>query len=480
VRDPWFRPYLWLPLIGLVALSGCCADTDRDLGHWERALVQEKVGGAEVTVRATLDGKHRAGHMGPEYRWIEATDRYTLRRVDEVKASGATVPVLPHRRVNFTRTLFDESGAQDALAAIESDACVRDGALVFRTVDPGARGKAPGWEILFLRDGFAVLASLGGRAKKCSAAARAAPAWKQWRRDTASGTDLCKRILAGGHLDDGIRCFFRGRAAGRSVVRIVKFKDKKNVDALYRVLEPDASWDGQKWDALQVTAALAATPESRRSAWVERTTTYCADPDHVCAPWRVEAMGRAASSLGEDSCGRLLALAQSQLETEGRGAAERALAIVKGVHACAPSKDTQAFMRGALGRASKKDLKLKSPGQSAYSIVDADCQDRALAPFLDRGTPGSLCQSLPRFAGSWLARHCDAESVAQALGIANEAASPMDPRTDMVLDGALRVLGACDAKAFEQAIDDEPDDSPTVAIADSRGKTKLRAIFVRK
>ena len=455
---------------------------DRDLGHWERELAQETVGGTQISITATLDGHHRAGHPGPEYRWIEATDRYTLQRRDQVMADNAPVEIIGQRPASFTRTLFDESSGRAALDAIQASSCVEGDAVVFRTHDPGAprRDASAPWEILFLRDGFAVHSALPGDATRCGDAARKAPGWEAWRRESAADRALCKRVLKRGHLEDGVRCLFRSATSGRAAVEVLNLRDKKTVDALYRVLEPDIHWDAQKWNALEIAAAVAATPQARRAGLVERTTSFCADPAHDCAPWRVEFIGRTAAGLGPESCHRLLTLATEQLDAAGQGPAKRALAIVKGIHACAPVEDTKAFMRAALRRASREDLVLKGPGDAAYSIVDSDCQDRSLAPVFERGTPGALCQSLPRFAGSWLARHCDPEAVAVALDIAKAAPSPLDPRTDMVLDGALRVLGACDPRAFEEALAREPDHSPTVAIADNRGKTKLREIFLRK
>ena len=54
----------------------------------------------------------------------------------------------------------------------------------------------------------------------------------------------------------------------------------------------------------------------------------------------------------------------------------------------------------------------------------------------------------------------------------------LDPRTDMVFDGALRVLGACDGGAFETAMANAPDIPGKKMNADARGKEKLRILFL--
>jgi hypothetical protein len=67
--------------------------------------------------------------------------------------------------------------------------------------------------------------------------------------------------------------------------------------------------------------------------------------------------------------------------------------------------------------------------------------------------------------------------VAAAKEIARAAPrSPFDPREDQVLDGAMRVLGACAPKDFEEAIAHMPE--TTLAIADLRSKERMRAVFL--
>jgi hypothetical protein len=145
---------------------------------------------------------------------------------------------------------------------------------------------------------------------------------------------------------------------------------------------------------------------------------------------------------------------------------------------CASKDKVEAMMTSGLTRPTKDDIKLESPDYIVYDNIDPNCSDRALGMAFESERGGGMCESLPRYAGSWLARHCSPNAVAVAAKAASDSGRALDPRTDMVLDGALRVLGACDEKAFERAIAAAPEDSPTIAIADSRGKNKLRAIFL--
>jgi hypothetical protein len=128
-----------------------------------------------------------------------------------------------------------------------------------------------------------------------------------------------------------------------------------------------------------------------------------------------------------------------------------------------------------LSVATSPETKIGLPDSIAYSLVDSNCQ-----PFTSNTgrEVSSLCESFPRFAGTWLGAHCGADAIVAATKIANgRPRTPFDPREDQVLDGALRVLGACDKAAFESVIAHVPD--TTISEADIRSRQHLRAAFVK-
>jgi len=161
-----------------------------------------------------------------------------------------------------------------------------------------------------------------------------------------------------------------------------------------------------------------------------------------------------------------------------RGDDAIALLAVSPVAGCAPAAAVADVMRSGLTRRTGGDVSLKSPDQSSYDTVDHECNDNTV--IWPDGAASPLCLRFPRLAGSWLARRCDEQAVAAAVAAAATASGDYDPRTDMVLDGALRVLGNCDREAFEQAIAKAPDTPPDAAIADARGKQKLRELFLNQ
>lgn len=148
----------------------------------------------------------------------------------------------------------------------------------------------------------------------------------------------------------------------------------------------------------------------------------------------------------------------------------RAFTIVRGAFTC-DTPELRALALEGLGTSTSEDLATASTRR--VGGVDPDCR-----AYLSSGAPevSGRCLSYPRWAGTWLAARCNDGASARALEIAGaRPRDPFDPLADPLIDGALRVLAACDVAGFEQAIAHLPETS--IAASHVRGRDEIRAMY---
>jgi hypothetical protein len=231
-------------------------------------------------------------------------------------------------------------------------------------------------------------------------------------------------------------------------------------------------FDGAVRDALLTSDEVFAVAPSARhgaslsAADVGSLLARCTELD--CPAGRVAAMGAAARAVGDASlCDRVA-------EHTDYSDADGLLAGLVSVRDCASDAVLSPRFSRALVMPTGVEWHHRLRNYSNYAGAVGSCA----AADLSRSESWSTCASLPRLAGTWLAGHCSADVVLAASEAAALHTGDLDPRVDMVLDGALRVLGACDEAAFEVAIAAASDEAPTPDVAEARGKPNLRALFL--
>jgi hypothetical protein len=460
---------------------------DRDLGEDSRQLGSWQVDGTMLTLEAQWSGKHRAARMH-EFDRIEASDRFQLSWV----MSGITDQI-PLRSAsggsNGWRVLSEKRKAQDALASLNVEACSRQDALVYRVSDPGAK-EPPPWWMVWPTEHALVQLHAPMQQGDCDAVLASAPSWDGWLVEEANGPAACELAKLEERFIDLIRCEFRvsgelfwddtndsSFVADRRLAK-EDAEQPAITEAIFEVVAPQAPLDGY---APTVARYVQFTPvPSRQVQWIDEVVAFCTSTDARCEPWRLRAAAMVASAQTDSSSCERLADAAIQLLAVGEMAADQsALAAIAPVAGCAPPSKVAIVMRAGLSRRTSEEVSLPSPDFRSYGAVDNNCQHQSVMQGGPKAGMSTLCSSFPRVAGSWLSSHCDDQAIAAATEAAEGARPDYDPRTDMVFDGALRVLASCDKDAFEKAIANAPDLPGRKMSPDARGKEKLRMLFLK-
>jgi hypothetical protein len=213
----------------------------------------------------------------------------------------------------------------------------------------------------------------------------------------------------------------------------------------------------------------------RRPAFIERLIERCADPGEPCGDDALELVRASIAVNGTarvtpEDCAVGAAAIGSLLEGGDERAVSAAFAVTRGLFVCEQPAMRRLALLG-LDVATEPDKTLPDPAYSSYGSWLADCMPTTTSEGAVR--LGSECKALPRYAGTWLGAHCGPDAIERARAIeATRPREPYDPREDQVLDGALRVLGACDEAAFEAAIAHLPETVSTPA--NVRSKENMR------
>jgi len=341
----------------------------------------------------------------------------------------------------------------------------------------------------------------------CQAVLDATPGWDQWLHLRARGEAACALAREGGRQADRVRCLLRGDGGPRWVlppeidvgpIQAVELLQADVADAVFAAVAVGTDLEA---DAPLASGLVFGTQDDeRRRVWIEDVVAACETAD--CPTWQVNAASLVAAEVatqrriqqqaqhvapvkddgaGVDAdCTRLARAALSALDAD-RGA--QGLGLIAPVVSCADQSVVSRVMHAGLTVPSAPEVKLRSLDSVSYAGADPDCAPDAIVQPGGRLRQYNSCSRLPRLAGSWLALHCDAKAVKLASAAAAEAVGraadgDLDPRTDQVLDGALRVLGACSPRTFERAISGAPDLPASVTSADARGQDKLRMLFL--
>lgn len=171
-----------------------------------------------------------------------------------------------------------------------------------------------------------------------------------------------------------------------------------------------------------------------------------------------------------------------QLMEATRGEAEHAAIAIEGLSAALQADSVAIDREGRV-----REVVDEEPDRVALDAIDDDSnlpgQLGALGSRGERGRAGGEGEEKQQGQG-------EEESADESLEAAevdhcprrvrarDAPREPFDPREDQVLDGALRVLGACAPKEFEDAIAHVPE--TTLAMADIRSREHLRAVFLRR
>lgn len=487
------------PVLGLVVmLGGGCKKVKRPKPK-TRVLGEVKAAGARFTVTGRLLSSRMSTHTTGG-RIVRGSDSSRLVLLVEARQGGKKLALyrVPRRQPIRFRSFRSWAKGKRALAALEVEICAQGDRLLWRLKGPNADDMSI-WELVYLRSGYGVrtvatpagatpavvtpaesnpagsTSAQKGRSASCKQVLHRALRWKAWRKLHASRGKLCQRLQKEQHHLAAARCMLRDPGSGLDGVDV---RTPQMQRAVLRALAPDPRWDAQQWNetAIGVTLRRLDPPDVREL--IEKTVAHCSREGVNCAAWRLGGMARAARRLGPKACPSLLRLAVRRLGQPGADNAMAALVILRQIFRHVDQRKLAPILRAGLGRATTPDLKLERRGAIAYSGGSL-CGDHELRITFRSRRGYSRCESLSRFAGSWLGLHCSPEAVKAGLAAAKRAGkADLDPRTSQVLDGALRVLGWCDPKAFEQAIANAPEDAPTKAVADSRGKKNLRRIFL--
>jgi hypothetical protein len=339
---------------------------------------------------------------------------------------------------------------------------------VWRVQDPV--GTAPSeWQVAFVTSAHVFQVLEDGGAGGCVDALAKAASTEDFLVHEARAGASCRALDAEGRARDALACILRGHvttsdvddgAFARGYLDKVAQGPKATPDledALYAILAPGSRYDTQSWDPFIVRDYLVRAPSAdKKRALVTGTLTYCtrAGLSPPCASWRLTAVGfLIGESHDAATCREGLKSAEALLSRGDAAGAPMSLALTKMVTGCAAAEPgLAAIMRVGLVRKTSPDVELPSDDFRTYEGVDDECQDAELARMIDPGGRfGGLCESFPRIAGSWLARRCDAAGVAAAKS-AIAGRPERDPRTDAIVDGAMRVLGRCARADFEHEL----------------------------
>jgi hypothetical protein len=480
-----------------LALHGCCCGEATSEGApgatgspeaaEHRELWRGAVDGAEVVIAAELRAWHVEGHMGPELRWVEARDFVALYESVAITRAGRDVPRFDAAEipVELPPAPVDLAAGRASLAALPVLTCPVEHGLAYRL---GER-----WAVLWVLGDRVLRAAPPIDARSCEGLSL--PARDEWLAAHPFGATTCLALDDAGSRGAAIACMAQGvdgdllpaeplppsgplELRARAVPHVDRDLMRGRIDGddaaresyvthLLALVEPT--------DPTRAAARIATLSPPHRTELVSRIASRCEDPAAACTAAMLQLAdyaSRSVGALGEAGCAsldRLAAVVRARHEPEPL---RRVLPLVRGSFRC-DGPALRALALEGLGTATSEDVHLSSPDARHYDTVDPDCR-----PYLADGARevGATCESYPRWAGSWLAARCGEDAVARARELAaSRPRAPFDPREDQVLDGALRVLGACDAAAFEEAIAHVPE--TTLAMADVRSREHLRAVF---
>jgi hypothetical protein len=463
--------------------------------HFEtetRELFHATADGADVAVSAELHGWHTPAHMGPEFRTLPARDDFAILRAVSAKRGGKALPIfdtslLPSRSIDTPATY--DSGKTE-LASLGALTCPIGHGVAARVNSE--------WRAYFVLGDRVFESKIDSPAADC--AALGSMSAESTLPVMPGGATACLALDEAGSRPAAIDCFIRGTRSDLAPVpplpkegalsseltaEIVKHADRDalvarfaadptTIDAMITRLatKPPPFEDiGIARERLLAIDAAGALPR-----FIDRATTECASTcsDDVVKLAELAIGWKGTAFVTPDACAKGISFARTLASKGDAAAMKRAFLVLRGFYSCLGASARPLVVSG-LGVATSAETKLASPDAMAYVGVDNNCQ----AFTTPKGREvSSLCESFPRFAGTWLGAHCGPDAIAAAMKIASDRAStPFDPREDQVLDGALRVLGACDKTAFESAIAHVPE--TTAGLADIRSKEHLRATFVK-
>lgn len=451
-------------------------DTER------RELWAGTVGGLRVSIAAELRGAHIPASWSDrgsveEHDAFELIERLTVEREGGPARRTDTTPI-PHELAPSGR---DAEPLREAMRGLSVTTC------------PLTRGRAHGlayrigsngWNVLWEVGARAIRAPLGEVGATCDDVVRALPDRDAFLAEHPGSATACLALHEVGRRDLLASCYLRaaprdgwrppdlpehGLAPGGPVTPTSDPTVDHDELVGHIAAEPSA--------VAAIEAALFASESPRREwmrplvragrvdAVIERAAAQCADPARPCSRDLESAL---LGSLAERELDATRCMGVSRLAAAflARGEPERAMGAVVGSFRCDGPELRPALMEG-LGHATAPEGTTSVRTAEDMRFVDAAC--RPTGTSIHGG-----CASLPRFAGAWLARHCAPEAVTRAAEVAaSRPREPFDPGLDQRLDGALRVLGACDANAFESAIAHLPErEHPT-----TRTKALLRVLY---
>jgi len=470
----------------LLLLIGCA--TDYRYPTQARDLWSGQIADVDIAIEAQLLGRHTAGHYSSGWDWVPAHDNHIV--AANITASRSGNPVVRYDLNTPAQQVVpdDKAGAQRSFDALPTAFCPVEEGLVFRFGDS--------WFGLWSLSGVLLQSQLPLSGDRCEQLHP--PGRVSWLSANPSSATTCRLLDDAGFREAAVRCLLvardddlspaalpMGPKAGRA--RPVSGSDYEQLRQRI-IADPEATkllenlvLDGQITTVSVLEVQLIAKmieASGRRDSFLQRVIGRCADPEQVCEPGALEVASwnlitHGWSSVTPEECATAARAIQPLLDREDEEGIRSAYSIGRRVFMCDPPAMRSLALAG-LDIPTTADRTLKSPSYSSYGSSTHACAPQVRA---DRTLVGPDCESLPRFAGTWLALHCDAEAIERARAVAaSRPQQPFDPREDQRLDGALRVLGACDEAAFEAAIAPMPDTVPSTV--NIRSKENLRKVFL--
>jgi hypothetical protein len=479
----------WLALALLLVAASC----DRTFSTTKRELFHATVDGVDLVITAELHGWHTASHLGPNFQTMPARDDFAIYRATSAKRGGGKELGVFDTVDIETRAIVtppNRAAGKTELASLTALTCPVTHGVAFQV-----KGE---WRALFVLGDRVFDTKLDSKAGDCAALGSISP---DQLAVAPGGATTCLALDDAGLRTAAIDCFFHGKESDLTpvaplpkegaipyddVAHLVKHGDR---DALVARFASDPKVIDDMIARLATTPPpyddiifarerlLALDTAHALPRFIDRVTTECATAcsDDVVKYGELAIGWKGTAFVTPDACEKGISFARTLAAKGDAAALKRAFFVLRGFYSCLDAVARPMLVSG-LSVATSPEVKIGTPDAIAYSMVDSNCQ-----PYT--GNSGAevsgLCESFPRFAGTWLANHCGPDAINAAKKIAHDRPrTPFDPREDQVLDGALRVLGACDKTAFETAIAHVP--ATNSSPADIRSQENLRAAFAKK
>lgn len=415
-----------------------------------RELAAVQADGVELTARAELRAWYVAGHLGPEFRWVAGRDHWNLYEVVEAQRAGVGLPVYDAGEIAPLGPYADAEAGRAGVAALVADVCPLPHGFAYR-----AAGR--GWVAVWVVGDEVFRSPLEVQGSDCGTTAF--PVRDSWLAAHPGGPTTCRALDGAGRGDLLLDCYLAGGSghdlpaheplpdAGPRELQ-VRPLTQVDGDAVRRRLGADpAAVDhlagGLLDGSLDPVAAMGVLEAAgQQEAIVTRLRDQCRDPARACTAGALdmaEKQLRPKGQLVADGCAKAAELATVVEARPEPDALQRSFVVVRGFFRCGGDEFRPLMLKG---------LALTGTGDDSATVTH--CREYTMS-----GAPdvSSLCDAFPRFAGSWLSHHCGPDAVQIArTHLASRETEPFDPRADMALDGALRVLGRCDVEGFETAI----------------------------